>query len=77
MDLIHVCCFVLCYALESELNNVRHGSFNYKPAGNLSQNSLSLSVFFLFSLSAHFCAVDSTHTGLWASGLTFAFTSAL
>lgn len=51
MDLIHVCCFVLCYALESELNNVRHGSFNYKPAGNLSQNSLSLSVFFLFSLS--------------------------
>lgn len=82
MDLIHVCCFVLCYALESELNNVRHGSFNYKPAGNLSQNSLSLSVFFLFflfffSLSAHFCAVDSTHAALWASGLTFAFTSAL
>lgn len=81
MDLIHVCCFVLSYALESELSNVRHGSFNYKPAGNLSQNSLSLSVFFLFlsffSLSAHFCAVDSTHAGLWASGLTFAFTSAL
>lgn len=30
-----------------------------------------------FSLSAHFCAVDSTHAALWASGLTFAFTSAL
>lgn len=32
---------------------------------------------FFFSLSAHFCAVDSTHAALWASGLTFAFTSAL
>lgn len=83
MDLIHVCCFASRYALESELNNVRHGSFNYKPASNLSQKLLSLSVFlflssfFSLSLSARFCAVDSTHGALWASGLTFAFTSAL